>query len=157
MPSPSADQGKAIDRGGRTHAQLAADFAAAVAGLDLPRARALMQSARERGLDAGGVYTELIRPAVQLVATGSAAASRGSAEVGLAVLADALGAETAPPGHGTGRSGLIAHGESTMEQLDGEAISAFSRWAGWRVDRLRVDAEQRELSDLARGEPWSWS
>ena len=38
-----------------------------------------------------------------------------------------------------------------MEQLDGEAISAFSRWAGWRVGRLRVDAEQRELSDLARG------
>ena len=73
------------------------------------------------------------------------------------MLADALEAETAPPGHGTGRSGLIAHGESTMEQLDGEAISAFSRWAGWRVDRLGwtpSSASCRTWPGVAR---WSWS
>ncbi|HET9102276.1 MAG TPA: hypothetical protein VFN55_02900 [Solirubrobacteraceae bacterium] len=119
--------------------------------MDLRRARELTQSASHSGLHAGQLFSEVIRPAMKSALDGSPASSRLAADIGLTVLADALEGEAAPAGHGTGRAALVAHGDTPMALLDGNAISAFLSWTGWRVGRLGSEAEPRELSDLARG------
>ena len=126
-------------------------FAAALAVPDVPLARAIVTGAADAGATPGRLYLDVIRPAlVQLAGDGSAAQGRLAADLSATVLADVLEAHPHPVDTARGRVAVIVHGDDGLHATDGQAVTEFLEWGGWRVERLAASSDGRG-TDLARG------
>src|SRR5579875_761609 len=118
-------------------AQLARDFAQALANPNIAVACSIVAAALADGASPGRVYVDVVRPALRAAAIrGQLRQTRLLDGFGQTLIGDLVGALTPTEGGGSGRTALLTCGELTMDRLDGNLVAAFLEADGWSVQRM---------------------
>jgi hypothetical protein len=133
-------------------AGLAWSFRAALEAPDLRRARALVAGAADRGVAAGRLYVEVVRPTLAALAgPDHSPSSRWAAGIGEAVLADLVRRLPLAERGTARRAAVMSCRTGGIEAVDGNMAMDYLEVGGWTIERLGDDGLEREPGELAHG------